>query len=147
MLKGIPDNMDSDLLKALADMGHGDILVLADHFYPAKTKGRNGIVVNAKGNTVPQMLASILQLMPLDSEYCSYPVELIRPDAGCEGMLASRPQVWDDVIDVVRRYDAAAQVGFLTRTAFYEKAARAYVTVSTSEDQPYGCVILQKGVR
>lgn len=34
MLKGIPEIIGSDLLKALADMGHGDILVVADHFYP-----------------------------------------------------------------------------------------------------------------
>ena len=32
MLKGIPEIIGSDLLKALADMGHGDILVVADHF-------------------------------------------------------------------------------------------------------------------
>lgn len=29
MLKGIPEIIGSDLLKALADMGHGDILVVA----------------------------------------------------------------------------------------------------------------------
>lgn len=38
MLKGIPEIIGSDLLKALADMGHGDILVVADHFYPPYSK-------------------------------------------------------------------------------------------------------------
>ena len=42
MLKGIPDRIGSDLLKALADMGHGDILIIADHYYPPKTKTPNG---------------------------------------------------------------------------------------------------------
>ena len=37
MLKGIPSNVSSALLKALADMGHGDTIVIADHFYPAAT--------------------------------------------------------------------------------------------------------------
>ena len=32
MLKGIPSNVSSALLKALADMGHGDTIVIADHF-------------------------------------------------------------------------------------------------------------------
>ena len=39
MLKGIPEIIGSDLLKALADMGHGDILVIADHFYPPYSAG------------------------------------------------------------------------------------------------------------
>ena len=38
MLKGIPEIIGSDLLKALADMGHGDILVIADHFLSAVFK-------------------------------------------------------------------------------------------------------------
>lgn len=32
MLKGIPERIGSDLLKAMADMGHGDLLVIADDF-------------------------------------------------------------------------------------------------------------------
>ena len=34
MLKGIPERIGSDLLKAMADMGHGDLMVIADDFYP-----------------------------------------------------------------------------------------------------------------
>ena len=30
MLKGIPKCISPDLLKALADMGHGDLVVIAD---------------------------------------------------------------------------------------------------------------------
>lgn len=30
MLKGIPTQIGSDLLKALADMGHGDLLIIAE---------------------------------------------------------------------------------------------------------------------
>ena len=42
-------------------------------------------------------------------------------------------------------YDAKC-VGQIERTKFYEKAAKAYVTICTSERLPYGCIILQKGV-
>ena len=42
-------------------------------------------------------------------------------------------------------YDPAC-VGTIERTKFYEKAGRAYITICTSERQPYGCIILQKGV-
>ena len=51
MLKGIPEIIGSDLLKALADMGHGDILVVADHFYPPYSKSPNAVSIQAKGNT------------------------------------------------------------------------------------------------
>lgn len=49
MLKGIPEIIGSDLLKALADMGHGDILVVADHFYPPYSKSPNAVSIQAKG--------------------------------------------------------------------------------------------------
>ena len=42
MLRRIPDIIGSDLLKALADTGHGDLTVIADHFYPHVTKCPNG---------------------------------------------------------------------------------------------------------
>ena len=32
MLRGIPENISPELLKALADMGHGDRIVIADNF-------------------------------------------------------------------------------------------------------------------
>ena len=51
MLRGIPDIIGSDLLKALADTGHGDLIVIADHFYPPVTKSPNAISIQAKGNT------------------------------------------------------------------------------------------------
>ena len=42
-------------------------------------------------------------------------------------------------------YDTAC-IGTIERTKFYDKAMKAYITISTSERQPYGCIILQKGV-
>ena len=147
MLRGIPDIIGSDLLKALADTGHGDLIVIADHFYPPITKTPNGISIQAKGTGAAQMVDAILQLVPLDSEYCEHPIEYMVPDAD-SGVVMKRSAVWDDTIAAVVRhgYDAKA-VGELERTKFYEKASRAYVTVCTSERLPYGCIILQKGVQ
>ena len=64
MLKGIPSNVSSALLKALADMGHGDTIVIADHFYPAATMGAGGIVIDAKGNGTLDMLLSLIHISP-----------------------------------------------------------------------------------
>lgn len=147
MLKGIPDNISPELLKALADMGHGDLIAIVDNFYPAVSKARKGLTVNAKGNTVPEMVDSILKLMPLDVDFADYAVEIMKPDAGYEGTLTDMPKVWGDVIRVVADNEPKECVGYIERTKFYEKASNAFVTVSTSETQPYGCVIMQKGVK
>lgn len=147
MLKGIPDIIGSDLLKALADTGHGDLIVIADHFYPPITKTPNGISIQAKGVGAAEMVDAILKLVPLDVEYEEHPIEYMVPDADSGVVLKSSP-VWDDTIKAVvaNGYDAKC-VGGIERTKFYEKAARAYVTVCTSERLPYGCIILQKGVQ
>lgn len=146
MLKGIPRRIGSDLLKVLADMGHGDLIVIADDFYPSVSKTPNGISIQAKGNTAPEMIEAVLQLMPLDTEYCEHPVEYMVPDADA-GITMDRPKVWDDAIKAVEEngYDIKC-VGEIERSKFYEKAGKAFVTVCTSERQPYGCFIMQKGV-
>ena len=147
MLYGVPDRIGSDLLKALADMGHGDLIIIADHFYPPYTKTPNGISIQAKGNSVPEMIDAILTLMPLDTEYCQHPVLHMIPDAD-SGIDAGCPQVWIDGADAVKKHGYDEKViGTIERTKFYEMAGKAYVTVCTSETQPYGCYILQKGVK
>ncbi len=146
MLKGIPARIGSDLLKALADMGHGDLLIVADDFYPPITKTPGGISIQAKGNGAAEMIDAILQLMPLDADYCLHPADYMVPDKEAH-ITMDRPKVWDDVIATVVKngYDVKC-VGEIERSKFYEKAGKAYLTVCTSERQPYGCFILQKGV-
>ena len=146
MLKGVPSRISSDLLKALADMGHGDFLVVADDFYPPYTKTPNGVSIQAKGNSAAEMVDAILKLIPLDTQYCEHPVLYMTADSDA-GMDIGHPKVWDEVTDAVVRngYDAK-MVGPIERSKFYEKAGKAYLTVCTSEQLPYGCFILQKGV-
>jgi len=146
MLKGIPSNISSDLLKALADMGHGDLIVVADDFYPPITKTPNGLSIHAKGNTAAEMIESILKLMPLDVDYCEHPVLYMCPDED-SGIIMEQNDVWGDVIYAVEQSGHKAEcVGKIERTKFYEKASGAYITLCTSEQRPYGCFILQKGV-
>lgn len=146
MLKGIPTRIGSDLLKALADMGHGDILVIADDFYPPISKTPNGVSVQAKGNSAAEMIEAILELFPLDIDYCDHPIEYMVPDAE-SGIVMNENHVWSEVIEVVKNsgYDKK-YIGEIERSKFYEKAGKAFLTVCTSERQPYGCFILQKGV-
>ena len=96
MLRGIPDIIGSDLLKALADTGHGDLIVIADHFYPPITKSPNAVSIQAKGCGAAQMVDAILKLVPLDVEYEKYPIQYMVPDADSGVVVESSP-VWDGV--------------------------------------------------
>lgn len=97
MLRGIPDIIGSDLLKALADTGHGDIIVIADHFYPPNTKTPNGISIQAKGTTTAQMVDAILKLVPLDVEYCEHPIAHMIPDPD-SAVKMDHSKVWEDTL-------------------------------------------------
>ena len=147
MLKGIPKCISPDLLKALADMGHGDLIVIADDFYPAVSMAKEGITINADGIGAAEMVDAILQLMPLDVDYVEHPVMIMDVMDEFKDKMP-RPKVWDDFIAVVKRNEPKGEacVGFIDRFSFYDKGKTAFVTVSTGERQPYGCVILQKGV-
>ena len=146
MLIGIRDISGSDLLKALADTGHGDLIAIVDHFYPPVTKAPHAVSIQAKGCGAAQMLDAILKLVPLDVDFEKYPIQYMIPDADSGVTMESSP-VWEGVKKAVvdNGYDVSC-VGEIERTRFYEKAGRAYVTVCTSETKPYGCIILQKGV-
>ena len=64
MLKHIPKNISPDLLKTLMEMGHGDEIVLADANYPSASCANK--LIRCDGVNIPELLDSILYLMPLD---------------------------------------------------------------------------------
>lgn len=148
MLKGIPSCISPDLLKALAEMGHGDMVVIADDFYPATSMAQAGITIHADGIGAAQMVDAILQLLPLDVNYTEHPVKIMGDDEEIIQKIGV-PKIWDDFKEVVRKNEPKGDscVGFIGRHEFYELGKKAFVTISTGERQPYGCIILQKGVQ
>jgi len=75
MLKRIPPIISPELLLLLAEMGHGDELVLADANFPAVTNADR--LARADGHGVPILLEAILQLFPLDS-FVEQPAAVMR---------------------------------------------------------------------
>lgn len=137
MLKNIPTNLSSDLLKLIMEMGHGDELIIADGNFPAKSLARN--YVSCHGQTGPQLLDSILTLLPLDS-YGDYSVGLMEaPDM--------TPPIWQTYYELIDKHEGAnKRVKLIERFAFYEVAKRAYVIAATSESAIYANILLRKGV-
>ena len=79
VLKGVPSILSPDLLHALASMGHGDKIVLADANFPSASicaGDESPRLVRADGHTIPQLLQAVLSLMPLDT-YVFAPVTLV----------------------------------------------------------------------
>jgi len=63
MLKGLDPLLGPDLLHALAAMGHGDELVVADANFPAASVARR--LIRLPGIDAPRALRAILSVLPL----------------------------------------------------------------------------------
>ena len=78
MLKGISPILTPELLKILAEMGHGDELVIGDCNFPAQSMGRR--CVRCDGHRGTELLDAILALFPLD-QFVEAPVTVMAPAA------------------------------------------------------------------
>ena len=138
MLKGIDPVISPELLKVLAEMGHGDEIVFSDAHFPAHRFGREGaIVLRADGIDCERLLAGVIRLFELDA----YATPVVMMEA-----------VKGDSLDpeVERRYRAAlkyeGEIEQMERFAFYARAKKAYAIVLTGATCKYGNIILKKGV-
>lgn len=140
MLKGISPLLSPELLKVLADMGHGDELVISDGNFPAVSMARR--LVRADGHGVPPLLDAILDLFPLDS-FVERPAALMSVVPGDP----TRPVIWEEFRGIIRRHEPGFKdFEMVERFAFYERAKQAFGVLATSESALYACIILKKGV-
>ena len=135
MLKGISPAISPELLKTLAEMGHGDEIVFSDAHFPAHTM--NARVIRADGLGCDELLKGLAPLVELDT----YATPVIMMEA-----------VKGDTLDpeVEKKYRAALgyndTIERMERYAFYERAKKAYAVVLTGETAKYGNIIIKKGV-
>ena len=140
MLKGISPLLSPDLLKALAEMGHGDEIVIGDGNFPATTMGKR--CLRCDGHSVPELLDAILALFPLDT-FVEAPVTLMKVVPGTR---SGDPPIWSEFKRIVEKHEPGTKIGFEERFAFYDRARRAFATIQTGENALYACIILAKGV-
>ncbi|XP_033633322.1 fucose mutarotase-like isoform X1 [Asterias rubens] len=146
VLKGIPVILSPELLYALAQMGHGDEIVLADANFPSSSVCAAGPrEIRADGHGIPELLEAILQLLPLDAfvESPAMVMELVEKHK--EEKLPT--PVWDKyqcLLDASEEQKVSIEK--IERFAFYERAKKAFAVVATGEKALYGNLILKKGV-
>ena len=138
MLKGISPLISPALLKILAEMGHGDEIVIADANFPSETCGQR--VVRADGIGGRELLDAILDLIPLDT-YAEENFLLMQTTNG-----DPTPEIWADYFSIAKAKDDNLRGGYVSRFDFYDRAKKAYAVIATGETAIYANIILKKGV-
>ena len=139
MLKGIHSAIGPELLKVLAEMGHGDEIILADAHFPGHSF--NDQVLRADGVKITSLLDGILPLFELDS----YDDPLIMMQA-VEGDSLD-PNVESSYRSEIEKHAPdAPEVIRIGRFEFYDRAEKAAAVVMTGETAKYANIILKKGV-
>lgn len=139
VLKGINPLLTPPLLRALAEMGHGDEIAVVDRNFPAYSRGVE--VINHDALDAPSAIAAILDVLPLDT-YVERPLLCMQAELGIDAsavheevrLLAEGAEGRNILLAQVERHD------------FYERCRGARAVVVTGENRPYGCFLLAKGV-
>jgi L-fucose mutarotase len=148
MLKGIDPLLTPDLLKILAEMGHGDEIIVADANFTAASlaQGPNGAkpVIPLPGVNVEGAARAILSLLPLDA-MVDQPVAFMQVSGTPAGSLSAQQRRVLAML-AAEGHATAAQCEATERFAFYERVRGAFAIVLTGELQPYGNFLFKKGV-
>ena len=145
-LKGVPTILSPDLLHAIASMGHGDEIVLADANFPAASTASEGaILIDASGHGIPDLLEAILQFFPLDT-FVLNPVVLMDLVSSDKEKDMKVP-IWDEYQKICNKAeDRHIDMYKMERFKFYERAKSAFAIVATGESALYANIILMKGI-
>lgn len=143
MLKGIDPLLSPELLKVLAEMGHGDAVAVVDANFTATTLGRGKPIIRLPGIGLQRACAAVLSVLPLDLP--GRPVSFMA--------VSDRPAEYRSGLqhELLALCSAAgsvptAQCEAVERFAFYEQVKQAYAIVQTGELQPYANFLFRKGV-
>lgn len=75
MLRNIPKIIPPELVKTMMEMGHSDVLIIADANFPGTAHAKK--IIRMDGIMIPELLEAVLQLFPLDN-FIENPVRLMR---------------------------------------------------------------------
>jgi len=134
MLIGIDPLLSGDLLAALDQMGHGDVLVIGDANFPGRRLADR--VINVQGADAPSAMRAVASVFPID---VGSSISLMASPTG-------RLPVQEELVIAAGGEGHGLGVAELDRFVFYEEAKQACVVLITGERRPYGNVLVRKGV-
>ena len=138
MLKNVPKILSPELLKILAEMGHGDENLIADGNFPSASNAQR--LVRADGHGGVEILKAVLTMIPLDT-YAEQNFILMETTQG-----DPTPTIWAEYFDVANAMDDNLREGTMERQAFYERSRKAYAIIATGESAIYANILIKKGV-
>jgi L-fucose mutarotase len=143
MLIGLDPLLSGDLLKVLRDMGHGDMLCIADCNFPAHEIARRAAVpcIPLAADT-PTATRAVLSVMPLDS-FVEHPVRRMEDGHTPDELNEAHRDVLAAVHETAGERWA---MGGIERFAFYAESAKCAAVITTLDRRGYACFILTKGV-
>lgn len=135
MLLNIPKSISPDLLKILAEMGHGDEIVIVDSNFPAKSLKEKTIYVSEEN--IIKFLKDIFRIFPLD-QFSENNILIMDSDS---------KEITIFYKNYLKEFEYLEKsTKKIDRNIFYEKAKKSYAIISTSDESLYGCIILKKGI-
>ena len=138
MLKGIDPLLGPELLHALAMAGHGDVIALVDRNYPAYSS--DVPVIRLDGVDTTTAAQAILTVLPVDT-FVPDPLRAMQADG------AKTPSSHAELVAVAEAAEGRPiGLELVPRFEFYEICRSAVAVVVTSDDRPYSCFLLTKGV-
>lgn len=140
MLKNINPLLGSDLLMHLAAMGHGDVISVVDRNFPAASHAQR--LVTLSGVDAIEVAEAILSVFPVDA-FVEPAAHWMGPVGDEENPLAIHREFRQALDTAEGRSVPATPV---ERFEFYRRSAEAYLVVATTEDRPYGCFLMTKGI-
>lgn len=141
MLKGISPVVSPELLKIIAEMGHGDEIVISDGNFPGASVGKR--VVRADGHGGVEVMKGIIDLFPLD-DFVEAPLAVMEvPDGMFPG---NEAPIWTEFRKIADMDLPTAKFEFMEHDAFIDRCRNAYCVVQTGEKALYANIILRKGV-
>jgi len=145
MLKGLDPRLNADVLYALRDMGHGDVVILSDTNFPAGSIAREtvlGELLRMDNLTAAEAAEAVLSVLPLDTFVDDFAgrMEIV-------GAPDDIPPVQAEVQAAINAAEGADRpMVSVERFAFYDLAKSAYAVIQTGERRFYGCFMFRKGV-
>jgi L-fucose mutarotase len=140
MLKSIPAIITPDLLYSMALMGHGDMLAIVDRNYPSHAGKKP--VHHLAGVDTTTAAEAILSLFPVD-DFLLPAAFRMTPDREPDVLFPAHESFQQSLR---RREGREVEVQGLERTKFYAMAAAAFAVVQTTDDRPFSCFLVTKGV-
>lgn len=148
MLNGISGILTGDILKVLCDMGHGDTVVIVDAHFPGETIAKEttyGKLIRLPGIDAVTVYDAMSKLFPLDVAYTEHPAGVMEMTDGDKAKGMPRPETYGLFEAVMKKEYPNAELGYIERFEFYERAKKSYVVIQTGETRQYGNLILTKG--